>query len=77
MLAFLDSVSYTILVPIALLLGLAPFQPRPHLFEKLEMLSQGTLTRPIDIFDLVLHAAPLVILLLKLLRDVISRSGAG
>jgi hypothetical protein len=77
MLGFLDSLSYAILVPIALLLGLAPFQPRPHLFEKLEMLSQGTLTRPIDIFDLILHATPLVLLLLKLLRDLLSRSGAG
>jgi hypothetical protein len=71
---WIDSLSYGVLVPIALLLGLAPFQPRPHLFEKIEMLSRGTLTRPIDIFDLVLHAAPVVILLLKVLRDVLTRS---
>jgi hypothetical protein len=74
---WIDSLSYSILVPIALLLGLAPFQPRPHLFEKIEMLSRGTLTRPIDIFDLLLHAAPVVILLLKILRDLIARSGTG
>jgi len=77
MLNWIDSLSYAMLVPIALLLGLAPFQPRPHLFEKIEMLAQGTLTKPIDIFDLLLHATPIVILLVKLARDVIARSAAG
>jgi hypothetical protein len=32
------------------------------------MLFAGTLTRPIDIFDLVLHGGPLVLLVLKLIR---------
>lgn len=40
-----------------LLLGLAPFSPELHLVEKLRMLAEGTLRRPIDIFDLVLHGA--------------------
>ncbi|NBB75730.1 MAG: hypothetical protein GVY35_18960 [Bacteroidetes bacterium] len=65
------------LVPIALLLGLAPFQPQPHLFEKIGMLAQGTLSRPIDIFDLLLHATPIVILLVKVVRDLIAGSAAG
>lgn len=47
-------------------LGLAPFNPEPHLWEKLKMLVNGTLTEMIDIFDLLMHAAPLIILLLKL-----------
>lgn len=51
---------------VAIILALAPFQPEPHLIEKLRMLSQGTLTRPVDIFDLVLHGTPLVLLLIKL-----------
>ena len=51
----------------AILLALLPFQPEPHLWEKLKMLFAGTLVRPIDILDLLLHGTPLVILLLKLL----------
>jgi hypothetical protein len=56
-----------ILLP-ALLLGLAPFVPEPHLWEKLKMLGNGTLTKPIDIFDLFLHGTPVVLLVLKLIR---------
>ncbi len=77
MLNWIDSLSYGMLVPVALLLGLAPFQPQPHLFEKIGMLAQGTLTRPIDIFDLLLHATPIVILLVKVVRDLIAGSAAG
>ena len=51
---------------VAIMLALAPFRPEPHLIEKLRMLSQGTLTRPVDIFDLLLHGTPLVLLLIKL-----------
>ncbi|MGB0603825.1 MAG: RND transporter [Candidatus Latescibacterota bacterium] len=52
----------------ALLLGLAPFHPQPHLAEKVGMLWQGTLSRPIDIFDLFFHGAPTVLLVVRLLR---------
>lgn len=52
----------------AILLGLAPFVPEPHLWEKLKMLAAGTLHRPIDIFDLLLHGVPVVLLLIKLIR---------
>jgi hypothetical protein len=51
---------------LCLTLGLAPFTPEPHIWEKLKMLAAGTLTRPIDIFDLALHGAPFVLLVLKL-----------
>ena len=47
-------------------LGLAPFLPEPHLWEKLEMLFSGTLVRPVDIFDLLLHGFPFILLGLKL-----------
>ena len=53
---------------VALLLGLAPFGSQPHLLEKLGLLFSGELLRPIDIFDLFLHGAPAVLLLLKLFR---------
>lgn len=52
----------------ALPLGLAPFFPEPHLVEKLRMLVGGTLVKPIDIFDLLLHATPWLVLLAKLAR---------
>ena len=42
-------------------LAVAPIVPEPHLVEKLRMLSQGTLVKPIDIFDLLMHSVPLVL----------------
>jgi hypothetical protein len=68
--AFLDQIPLNLLVIAALTLGLAPFVPEPHIWEKLKMLAAGDLSRPIDIFDLVLHATPFVLLGLKLLRIV-------
>jgi hypothetical protein len=65
---WLDKIPLTTLVVIALLLGLAPFAPEPHLWQKLKMLAAGELIKPIDIFDLFLHGAPAVLLILKLLR---------
>jgi len=66
--AWLDRIPLWILVAVALTLGLAPFVPEPHVWEKLKMLAAGTLTRPIDIFDLLYHGAPWVLLALKLVR---------
>jgi hypothetical protein len=63
---WLDNVSLTLLLPVAVLLALLPFSPEPHLWEKLKMLAAGTLVRPIDIFDLLMHGAPLVLVALKL-----------
>jgi hypothetical protein len=65
---WLDKVPLITLVLIALTLGLAPFTPEPHVWEKLKMLFGGTLSKPIDIFDLVLHGTPWVVLILKLVR---------
>ena len=66
---WLDRLPMSLLIGAALLLGLAPFVPEPHLVEKLRMLAGGTLRRPIDIFDLVYHLLPVVLLLLKLVRS--------
>jgi len=66
--SWLDRIPLVILVALAALLGLAPFFPEPHMWEKLKMLAAGTLSRPIDIFDLVYHAAPWALLALKLMR---------
>lgn len=70
---FVDQVPLWAAVSVALTLGLAPFTPEPHLFEKLRMLAQGTLVRPIDIFDLLLHAGPWLFLLIKLARMAVTR----
>ena len=58
--------SWPVLIVLCLTLGLAPFFPEPHLVEKLRMLASGELRRPLDIFDLALHAAPWVMLSIKL-----------
>jgi hypothetical protein len=62
--SFLDSVPWVLAVFLALTLGLAPFRP-PHVVEKLQMLAHGTLVRPIDWFDFLLHLAPWLLLILK------------
>jgi hypothetical protein len=66
---WLDRFPLVWLVVVALYLAVAPIVPEPHLVEKLRMLSQGNLVRPLDIFDLLLHSVPLVLLALRLWRD--------
>jgi len=61
----LDQLPLSLLIILSLTLGLAPFNP-PHIWEKLQMLARLELVRPIDWFDLFLHAAPWVLLILKL-----------
>ena len=68
MMALIDRIPLVWLVAIALWLAVAPVVPEPHLVEKLRMLSQGTLTRPLDIFDLLFHTVPLVLLGIRLWR---------
>jgi hypothetical protein len=67
---WLDRIPYSLLLPLAVVMALAPFVPEPHLWEKLKMLAAGTLVRPIDIFDLFLHGTPLLLLALKLLSGL-------
>lgn len=74
MLRFLDEFPLSVLIVIALGLGLAPFFPEPHIWEKLKMLAGGTLTRPIDIFDLVFHLSPTALVLIKLIRMATRRA---
>ena len=66
--AFLDQISLPLIVLACATLGLAPFFPEPHIWEKLKMLVAGELVKPVDIFDMLMHAAPFVVLALKLLR---------
>ena len=73
MFAWIDRLPLTLFVIAALTLGLAPFVPEPHLWEKLRMLANGELARPIDIFDLILHATPWLLLAIKVTRSAQSR----
>lgn len=67
----IDRIPLPLLILFAVLMLLAPFKPMPHVLEKLIMLKNGTLTKPIDIFDLFFHLIPTVLLLLKLYRSYV------
>lgn len=60
-----DQLSWPLVLIGTLTLGMAPFFPEPHFFEKIGMLVDGTLSRPIDIFDLFLHGFFPIIFVLK------------
>ena len=68
MLALLDRIPLFTCVIIALTLGLAPFVPEPHIWEKIKMLFAGTLVRSLDIFDLFFHGVAWILLGVKLAR---------
>jgi hypothetical protein len=76
LLDWLDRAPLGIFLIAALTLGLAPFAPEPHVWEKLKMLFAGELARPIDIFDLVLHGTPWLLLGVKLVRELARRRAA-
>ncbi len=61
----IEKVSYPQLVLLTIMLGLAPFFPIPHTFEKIQMLINGELKKMIDIFDLIFHSSPILLILTK------------
>jgi len=67
--AVLDKISYRVIIPLAILIFLAPFRPLPHALERLNLIITGTLNKPVDIFDLFFHLTPTFILLLKGIRS--------
>lgn len=73
----LENVPLGMLVFGALMLGLAPFAPQPHLLEKIGMLMDGSLSKPIDIFDLLMHGALPLLLLVKVICLLRARGRAG
>ncbi|WP_456389254.1 RND transporter [Profundibacter sp.] len=72
--SFLDKIPMQTLVIATIFLGLSPFVPEPHLWQKLKMLVAGDLVKPLDIFDMFFHAAPGLLLMAKLARN---RASAG
>lgn len=71
MMSWLDNFEWSILLIGGGLLMFTPFFPEPHLFEKIRMLSQGVLTKPIDIFDLFMHSSPIFVIALKAYRQFV------
>ena len=67
--SWLDQMPWAMIILLCLTLGLAPFAP-PHLWEKLQMLFEGRLVRPLDWFDMLFHATPWVLLMLKAVREI-------
>jgi hypothetical protein len=64
----------SLLIVLCLSLGLAPFTPEPHLLEKLKMLASGELSELIDVFDLLLHGTPWLLLIIKLFLAMTGKS---
>ena len=68
---WIDKIPYAVLIVAAVFMLLAPVRPLPHVVEKLIMLKNGSLTRPIDIFDLIFHLAPAILLGIRLYRSAV------
>jgi len=67
---WINRMPLVLFILLALTLGLAPFVPEPHVVEKIRMLADGSLSRPIDIFDLLLHGTPWVLLVTKVILQL-------
>jgi hypothetical protein len=64
--ALIDRIPTPLLIVAALFMLGAPFAPEPHLVEKMRMLAEGALVRPLDIFDVFWHLLPAALLAVKL-----------
>jgi hypothetical protein len=69
MLKFLDKIPYPLLIVFTIIMLALPIRPMPHVVEKIIMLTNGTLTRPVDVFDLFFHLFPLFLLIMKFIKD--------
>lgn len=81
---WIDRIPLGILMAGGVLMAMLPWprQPLPHLLEKLGMLVNLELTRPIDIFDLFLHGTLITLLIIRLIRmalglTAVDHNGAG
>jgi len=71
----LDQLPLWPVVILATIFVLMPFG-EPHLVSKMKMLRDGVPLIPIDWFDIVVHAGPVVIAAMKVRRVVQLRSGS-
>jgi hypothetical protein len=65
MLSWIDRLSWIWLLLLAAWMAIAPITSELHLVEQLRPLVQRALLRPLDIFDLAVHATPLLLVALK------------
>lgn len=65
---FLDKIPFRTVIIMSIFLGLAPFIPEPHIWQKLKLLVAGDLVKPVDIFDMLFHLAPSMVLVAKIIR---------
>jgi len=56
---------YGLLVVMALFMAIAPIQPEPHLVQKFQWLMNGSPFKLIDVFDVVWHLLPTILIALK------------
>ncbi|MFK5894536.1 MAG: hypothetical protein QM504_15050 [Pseudomonadota bacterium] len=77
MMKFIDNFSFSTLILMATMLAIVPYpmQEMPHSLEKLQMLFAGQLTKPLDVFDLVMHTGLIFILLIKSYRYMMKKNG--
>ena len=70
MLKFIDNFPFSTLIIMTVMLAILPYpmQEMPHSLEKLQMLFAGQLTKPLDIFDLVMHTGLILVLVIKSYR---------
>ncbi|MBA3010671.1 MAG: hypothetical protein FP812_10565 [Desulfobacula sp.] len=69
MLKFLNKLSYSALILASIFMLITPISPMPHAVEKILMIKNGTLYKPLDIFDLFFHLSPLILLIIKRTKD--------
>lgn len=67
---FIDGISFPLLIVMTIFMLGAPFVPEPHLVEKIRMLTEGTLTKPLDIFDVFWHLLPATLLTARIIRRI-------
>jgi len=70
---WLDEIPLVALLIAAVLMAMLPMQPEAHLVEKLRMFRAGTLTEFIDMLDVLWHAFPSLLLVLKLVLNTFGR----
>lgn len=73
---WINDIPWIVLLLLTVLMALAPFGSTPHLVEKWRMLFAGTLRRPLDWFDLVLHTSPIVLVIIKVIFTLRAASPA-
>lgn len=64
----IDRIPLMMVVVLCATLGLAPFVPEPHVWEKLKMLASGELRAIVDWLDFAMHGVPWLLLIAKLAR---------